>query len=342
VSDREEQFGIDVATGGALAEVAQQGILISVFARYGGEGQIGCGAMARPLVLPTPREQYERGCASVVPPTVTDRQLGGIRANEPRSGAVFRVIGRRRYRASTPGVRPVAYGVSRRVLGTPLFMTPLLLVRPPGVYRAENDTWLVADVMHRGGFAEGRDVLDMCTGTGALAVVAHRAGARSVTAVDLSRRSVAAAWINGRVHRAPLTLHRGDLFAPVARRRFGLVVANPPYVPAATAVLPRHTKGRCWDAGVDGRAVLDRICAGVADVLAPEGTALIVQSALSGVDATLDALRSGGLTGSVLATARIPFGPVLRGRAALLAARGMIRMGQTIEEIVVIGAGHAG
>jgi hypothetical protein len=33
---------------------------------------------------------------------------------------------------------------------------------------------------------------------------------------------------------------------------------------------------------------------------------------------------------------------VLRGRAALLAARGMIRVGQTIEEIVVIGAGHAG
>ncbi len=162
-------------------------------------------------------------------------------------------------------------------------MTSLLLVRPPGVYRAENDTRLVADLMSRGGYAEGRDVLDLCTGTGALAVVAHRAGARSVTAVDLSRRSVAAAWINGRVHRAPVTVRRGDLFAPVAGRRFGLVVVNPPYVPAATGVLPRHTVGRCWDGGVDGRAVLDRICAGVADALEPDGTVLIVQSALSGV-----------------------------------------------------------
>jgi release factor glutamine methyltransferase len=220
-------------------------------------------------------------------------------------------------------------------------MAGFLLVRPPGVYRAEHDTRLVAEIVHRGGFAAGRDVLDVCTGTGALAVLAHRAGARSVTAIDLSRRSVTAAWINGRLHGVPLTVHRGDLFAPVADRRFGLVVANPPYVPAATAVLPRHTVGRCWDAGLDGRAVLDRICTGVADVLAPDGTALIVHSAFSGVTATLDALRRGGLAGSVLATATIPFGPVLRRRAGLLAARGLIRPGQTVEEIVVIGACRA-
>jgi release factor glutamine methyltransferase len=87
--------------------------------------------------------------------------------------------------------------------------------------------------------------------------------------------------------------------------------------------------------------VLDRICASAADVLARDGTALIVHSTLSGVDATLDGLRRGGLTGSVLATARIPFGPVLRGRAALLAARGLIRPGQTLEELVVVGARHA-
>jgi release factor glutamine methyltransferase len=221
-------------------------------------------------------------------------------------------------------------------------MPPLLLIRPPGVYRAEDDTRMVADLMHRGGYAAGRDVLDVCTGTGALAVLAHRAGARSVTAVDLSRRSVTAAWLNGRVHGAPLTVRRGDLFEPVAGRRFGLVLANPPYVPAASDVLPRHTRGRCWDGGIDGRAVLDRICASVADVLEPDGTALMVHSALSGVDATLDALARGGLTGSVLARAWIPFGPVLRRRAAMLAGRGIVRPGETLEELVVIGAHHAG
>jgi release factor glutamine methyltransferase len=43
----------------------------------------------------------------------------------------------------------------------------------------------------------------------------------------------------------------------------------------------------------------------------------------------------------VLASADIPFGPVLRSRAALLAARRLIEPGQRTEEIVVVGARHA-
>ncbi|MGI5131592.1 HemK2/MTQ2 family protein methyltransferase [Pseudonocardia sp. CA-107938] len=220
-------------------------------------------------------------------------------------------------------------------------MSTMLLVRPPGVYRAQSDSRLVAAVMRRNGSAAGQDVLDVCTGSGALALVAHAAGARSVTAVDLSRRSVAAARFNARLHGAPVTVLQGDLFEPVAGRRFGLVVANPPYVPAATGRLPRHTLGRCWDAGTDGRALLDRICAGAAAVLRPDGELLVVQSALSGVEATLAALAAGGLTGAVVATAEIPFGPVLRSRAAELAARGLIEPDRQTEEIVVLGARHA-
>ena len=59
------------------------------------------------------------------------------------------------------------------------------MLYPPGVYRAEGDTRLLADVMRRGAFAAGRDVLDVGTGSGALALAAARAGAASVTAVDL-------------------------------------------------------------------------------------------------------------------------------------------------------------
>ncbi|NMH81449.1 methyltransferase, partial [Pseudonocardia xinjiangensis] len=105
-------------------------------------------------------------------------------------------------------------------------------MRPPGVYRAESDSQMLIDIMRRGRFAAGRDVLDIGTGSGALAVAAARSGAASVTAVDLSLRSVVATWLNSRLHGAPVTVHRGDLFTPVAGRRFGLVVANPPYVPA--------------------------------------------------------------------------------------------------------------
>jgi release factor glutamine methyltransferase len=217
-----------------------------------------------------------------------------------------------------------------------------MLLCPPGVYRAEGDTELLADVLRRGGYARGRRVLDIGTGSGALALAAARAGAADVTAVDLSLRSVAATWLNSRLHRAEVRVRRGDLFTPVAGRRFDLVVANPPYVPAATAVLPRHRKGRCWDAGMDGRALLDRICAGVPHVLAPDGDVLLVHSTVCGTQATLDALERAGLAADVLARATVPFGPVMRARAAMLEARGLVRPGQHFEELVVVGARRRG
>ena len=213
-----------------------------------------------------------------------------------------------------------------------------MLLCPPGVYRAEGDTEFLTDVMRRGGYASGRDVLDVGTGSGALAIAAARSGAASVTAVDLSLRSVATTWLNARLHRADVTVRRGNLFAPVADRRFGLVVANPPYVPAESDRLPRHRKARCWDAGPDGRALLDRICAGVADVLAPDGDVLLVHSGVCDADLTLDALGRVGLVPQVLAKTTVPFGPVMRARAALLEARGLIAPGEREEELVVVGA----
>jgi release factor glutamine methyltransferase len=216
-----------------------------------------------------------------------------------------------------------------------------MLLCPPGVYRAEGDTQLLIDVTREGGFARGRDVLDVGTGSGALALAAARCGASSVTAVDVSLRSVVATWLNSRLHRARVTVHRGDLFDPVAGRRFGLVMANPPYVPAASARLPRHGMGRCWDAGPDGRVLIDRICAGVPHVLAPGGDVLLVHSAVCDVDLTLAAFERAGLVPRVVATATVPFGPVMRARAAMLEARGLIRPGQREEELVVVGAHHA-
>jgi release factor glutamine methyltransferase len=197
---------------------------------------------------------------------------------------------------------------------------------------------LLIDVMTAGGYAAGRRVLDIGTGTGALALAASRAGAASVTAVDLSLRSIAATWINCRIHRVRCTLHHGDLFRPVAGQRFDLILANPPYVPAATNALSRHAISRCWDGGVDGRAVLDRLCAGAAGLLAPEGTMLVVHSAVCDDTATLRRFTDAGLRADVLARSTIPFGPVMRLRAAMLEARGLIEPGQCDEDLVVIAA----
>jgi release factor glutamine methyltransferase len=210
------------------------------------------------------------------------------------------------------------------------------MLYPPGVYRAEGDTQLLSDAVRRSGVARDRDVLDIGTGGGALAVAAAQAGARSVTAVDLSLRSVMTTWVNSRLAGVRVQVRRGDLFAPVAGRRFGLVVSNPPYVPAPTAVLPRHSKARCWDAGPDGRALLDRICAGVPEVLEADGTVLLVHSAVCDAGVTVEALERAGLAARELTRITVPFGPVMRSRAAMLEARGFVARGQRSEELVVV------
>jgi len=215
------------------------------------------------------------------------------------------------------------------------------MLRPPGVYRAQDDTSLLIDILDRGGFADGRDVLDVGTGGGALAVAAARAGAASVSAVDLSLRSVLTARLNCRLNGVDVTVYRGDLFTPVCGRRFDLILTNPPYVPAATRVLPRYRLARCWDAGCDGRALLDRICDGAPAVLTETGVLLLVQSQVSGEDATVGRLSAAGLRASVVARATVPFGPVMRARADALRARGLLHPGQADEELSVIKARRA-
>ncbi|MBN9098871.1 MAG: methyltransferase [Pseudonocardia sp.] len=217
-----------------------------------------------------------------------------------------------------------------------------MLLRAPGVYRAQDDTSLLVDELNRGGFAPGRAVLDVGTGSGALAVAAARAGASAVTAVDLSLRSVLTARANARLHGARVTVHQGDLFAPVAGQLFDLVLTNPPYVPSRGGVLPRHRIGRSWDGGPDGRMLLDRICAAVPAHLAPGGVVLLVQSELSGEDATLDRLADAGLDATVRTRARIPLGPVLRRRLTVLRRDGLMGPDQDDEGLVVIEARRPG
>lgn len=214
---------------------------------------------------------------------------------------------------------------------------PGRVVRLPGVYRPQTDTLLLALAMRRERIGPGTDLLDLCTGSGALALHAARLGAR-VTAVDISRRAVASARLNTALARLPVTVRRGDLLRALPGRTFDAVVSNPPYVPAPDATAPRHGAGRSWDAGPDGRVVLDRICDDAFAALRPGGLLLLVQSGLSRPEETVGRLSAAGLDVSVTDRVTIPFGPVTRRRAAWLRARGLLRDRLDREELVVIRA----
>lgn len=215
----------------------------------------------------------------------------------------------------------------------------LTLLRPPGTYRAQDDTWLLAEALSDAGFPAGARVLDIGCGTGALSVTAAALGAGHVTAIDVCRRAALATWLNARMRGHRVRVEVGDALARATRLApFDVVLANPPYVPSARANPPTRGAARAWDAGPDGRALLDRICAVAPVLLAPEGTMLIVHSALSDVEKTERQLRGGGLKTSVVARREVPFGPVMRARRAMLAERGFIDAGQELEELVVIRA----
>ncbi|MFG2004618.1 HemK2/MTQ2 family protein methyltransferase [Spirillospora sp. NPDC048911] len=220
-------------------------------------------------------------------------------------------------------------------------LNTMLLLRPPGVYRPQGDTDLLSETLRRTPVPAGARVLDIGTGTGAVSVAAARHGDCRVTAVDVSLRAVLAARLNTMIRGLPVRVRRGDLFAPVRGQLFDVILANPPYVPGHVALPSLHSRARAWNAGLDGRHVLDRICAQAPEHLAPGGTLLMVHSALSGIEQTLDMLRAAGLTAEVAAGGMEPFGPVMRARAHVLERRGLIRPGQRYEELVVVRAGRA-
>jgi len=111
-----------------------------------------------------------------------------------------------------------------------------------------------------------RRVLDLCTGSGCLAILAALAFPRArIDAVDLSAGALALARRNVAAHRLAdrITLHRGDLFQPVAARRYDLILSNPPYVDAAgMAKLPpefHHEPRMALAAGDDGLDLVRRL-----------------------------------------------------------------------------------
>jgi release factor glutamine methyltransferase len=206
----------------------------------------------------------------------------------------------------------------------------------PGVFQPPTDSYMLADQLRREGLGQGVSVLDLGTGSGHLAVVAALAGGSTV-AIDVSRRAVLSVRLNARLNGVHVTALRGDLFEPVAGRRFDVIVSNPPYLPHPDEQLPRRGLARAVDAGPRGRAVLDRICAQVGEHLTPGGVLLLVHSSVCGEVETLDRLSAHGLAGEVVFRHRGPLGPRLRARADWLRARGLLLEGDQ-EELLIFRA----
>lgn len=196
------------------------------------------------------------------------------------------------------------------------------IFRLPGVYRPQSDTKLLIGALRRVGTRGPRRLraLELCTGSGAVAVDLAMRG-HDVVAVDVARRAALTARINAFLNGTRVDARAGDLLGAVEGETFDLIVANPPYVPAESDDPPTGA-ARAWDAGFDGRSVLDRICAEAPRHLRPGGSVVLVHSSLAGVDDTKQQLREAGLEVDVVGQKKEPLGPISRGRADYLRSRG--------------------
>lgn len=199
------------------------------------------------------------------------------------------------------------------VLGTAAFRTLELACRP-GVFLPRPETEIVAGVAigharQRAGGGAGPDagvlVAEPCTGTGAIACsVAIEVPAARVLATDLDPRAVDLARHNAAAT-APdrIEVHHGDLLDPLdasLRGHLDVLVANPPYLPAADRgtwdpEVADHDPDTALVGGPDGHEVVDRLLALAVDWLAPGGSVVLEIDERRGAEAAAVA-RVVGLT----------------------------------------------
>ena len=125
---------------------------------------------------------------------------------------------------------------------------------------------------------EPKQVLDLCTGSGCLAVLLALTFVKArVDAADLSSKALEVAKINIRKYQLEKRVRavRSDLFQSLDPKQYDLIVCNPPYVTArSTRKLPkeyRHEPAFALAAGKDGLDLVHRILAQAKDWLTPGG-----------------------------------------------------------------------
>ncbi|CAB3653914.1 50S ribosomal protein L3 N(5)-glutamine methyltransferase [Paraburkholderia rhynchosiae] len=125
-------------------------------------------------------------------------------------------------------------------------------------------------------------VLELCTGSGCLAVLAaHAFPNADIDAVDLSASALEVAARNVADYKLDdrIALFEGDLYAPLAERRYDVIISNPPYVNAASMQeLPaeyKHEPEMALAGGADGMDIVRRIIKDARNWLTEDGVLVI-------------------------------------------------------------------
>jgi release factor glutamine methyltransferase len=139
-------------------------------------------------------------------------------------------------------------------------------------------------------------ILDVGTGSGAIAISVALETGRTVCALDISCAALAVAEQNRRTYGARVALFAADLLAAVDIRSIDLLISNPPYVPGSDAA-NMQPEVRDWEphvalfAGDTGLEIYDRLIRQAEEVVRPGGEIMLElgYQSLAGVRAMLTA-----------------------------------------------------
>ena len=115
-------------------------------------------------------------------------------------------------------------------------------------------------------------ILDLCTGSGCIAVSLKKLGGYSqVAASDLSDKAIGLAMRNASINDAEIRLIKSDLFKDI-EGSFDVIVSNPPYIPTEeietlSPEVRDHDPRLALDGGSDGLDIYRRIVSECGDVL---------------------------------------------------------------------------
>ena len=188
---------------------------------------------------------------------------------EPEHLKKIELLARRRIRERIP----LAYLLKEAWLGEHSFYVDGRVIVPRS-FIAE----LLRERMRPWLSREPRHALDLCTGSGCLAVLlAHEFSNVRIDAADLSPAALQVTKINIAKYRMGKRIRavRSDLFQSLKKRKYDLIVSNPPYVTARSMQkLPkeyRHEPSMALAAGKDGLDLVHRIIEEAKDHLTPDG-----------------------------------------------------------------------
>lgn len=154
------------------------------------------------------------------------------------------------------------------------------------VFWDERDTTSLRELIREGGLTEGKDVLEIGTGSGLLALCCLRAGAKKVIATDVNRSAIANAIFNAaqlgfadQLETRLVTLGNSSAFSVIsAEEKFDLIISNPPWVNQQPETIDEYA---LYDANF---ALMKSLFDGLTDHLKPGGRVLLAYGCVDAIN----------------------------------------------------------